>query len=142
MKKYIYLLLFSLFISVPVYSKPSHLLKHIEMLSRDYFYIDFSRDDSKYEQRSAVGGEHGTHYYILGFERDIFSISIYSEDENVGYVPKDNSYKILSEHWDDKKQVNMLIIEVIGQQTWVDVSLSAHPFAEYRIVIERLENLN
>ncbi|MFT6984859.1 MAG: hypothetical protein ACJAT7_000660 [Psychromonas sp.] len=139
--KYLSLLLVFLLTSTPTHSASNHLLKHIEALSRDYFYIDFSRDTSHYKHQTEVGGEHETHYFLLGFEADTFIIKIHSTDRDVGYAPRDDSYNILTEHWDEVKQLKVITVKVIGQQAWVDVSFSAHPFAQYSLEVERLDNL-
>lgn len=98
--KYLYLLLGLIFISAPTQGASNHLIKHIESLSRDYFYIDFSRDTTTYKQQSVVGGEHETHYFLLGFEADTFIIKIHSTNGSVGHVPRDESYSIVTQHWD------------------------------------------
>jgi hypothetical protein len=88
-----------------------------------------------------VGGEHETNYFILGFDADTFIIQIHSVDGDVGHVPRDDSYRIVTKHWDEERQVKIITVKVLEQQTWVKVSLSAHPFAQYSIEVERLENL-
>lgn len=138
--KYFGLLLIFVLIAAPIQVAANHLIRHVESLSRDYFYIDFSRDKSIYKQQSIVGGEHETHYYILGFEADTFIIRIHSAGESVGHVPSDESYKIVTQHWDEEAQATLFTVKIIAQQTWVDVSLSAHPFAQYSIEVERLES--
>jgi len=136
--KYLYIFLPLLLISLSVFSKPQYLLKHVEETSRDYFYIDVNQDAPSYEQQSMVGGEHETHYLLLGFAGDRFKIVITSEDKYVGYVVRDESYVIESKVWDDEEQTATVIVRVNYQQTWVDVSLSAHPVADYHIDVSRL----
>jgi hypothetical protein len=138
--KYLCLLLGLLLIAAPTHGATNHLIKHIELLSRDYFYIDFSRNKTTYKQQSNIGGEHETHYLILGFEGDNFIIKLHSKDGNVGHVPNDESYNIVAQHWDKKAQVRIFTVKIIAQQTWIDVSLSAHPFAQYNIEVERVES--
>jgi hypothetical protein len=138
--KYFCLLLIFTLISAPTQGATNHLIRHIESVSRDYFYIDFSRDKTIYKQQSVVGGEHETHYYILGFEADVFNIKIHSTDGNVGHVPNDESYNIVAQHWEEEAQITIFTVKIIAQQTWIDISLSAHPFAQYSIEIERVEH--
>lgn len=133
-----YCLIFTcLLLIAPVHSKSNHLLKHVEALSRDYFYINLSRDTVSYKHQTIVGGEHENHYFILGFEDDIFTIKLHSEEGNIGNVPQDDSHQIVAKHWDEEKQLKVFTVKVIEQQTWIKVSLSAHPFASYSIEVEK-----
>lgn len=126
-------------LSTPAYSAHGPLLRHVEGLSRDYFYIDLNRGDSTYQQQSIVGGEHENHYLILGFTGDRFKVDIQSDDGNVGYIARDDSYVIESEIWSEEEQRMSITVKVIEQQTWIDVALSAHPFADYQLNVSRLD---
>ncbi|WP_354625345.1 hypothetical protein [Psychromonas sp. MME2] len=119
-------------------SAPNHLLKHVKGLSRDYYYIDFSRDALSYKHKDMVGGEHEKHYLLLGFEGDRFKVVIQSESSDVGYVMPDDSYIVESNIWNEKEQRMTITVVVISQQTWVDISFSAYPFAEYQLDVSKL----
>lgn len=135
------LLLMTLGIPSISYATDSPLLKHVEALSRDYFYLDFSRDNARYHHQSIVGGEHITHYLVLGFSGDRFKIELQSKNGDIGYLSRDDGYIVEERSWDENKQLSTLIVKVVAQDVWVDVSVSAHPFADYAIEVIKLEKL-
>lgn len=136
--KYIYFLLVVMSFQVYGADEPSQLIKHQEGLSRDYYYIDLNRASSQYTNEAIVGGEHENHYLILGFEKEVFIIEIHSPDGMVGHIPEHQDYKILKSSWDEKEQVEKVIVTVVEQHTWIAVIFSAHPFTSYSIEIKKL----
>lgn len=137
--KHLYLFLALLLLSTSANCESNHLLKHIEKTSRDFYYIGFSRDASIYKQDSKVGGEHENQYFILAFEDETLVIHIYSEEDNVANIFRNQSYKILFQQWNNEKKAYIAIVKVIAQHAWVEVHCSAYPYADYTIEVERIK---
>lgn len=53
-----------------------HVIYHQQKTSRDYTYIDFSRNSSPYLFRGQVGGEHMSFIKVLGFQGDRFTVTM------------------------------------------------------------------
>lgn len=62
-----------------------HLIHHWQETSRDYSYIDFSRNPSPYRFKSQVGGEHSTFVKVLGFQGDRFTVEL-QQNGDAGFI--------------------------------------------------------
>ncbi|MDD1780959.1 hypothetical protein LRP49_07055 [Enterovibrio sp. ZSDZ35] len=118
--------LFSLIIIMLLTAFPlkAALLEHTESLSRNHFYVAIDTDDTPYQHVFQVGGEHINHYYILGFEGDIFSVNVRGFDGQPDvYIGGDSVIH------------NEGTYQVVKQHTWLEIAISAHPYSEYLIEV-------
>ncbi|MFC1233638.1 hypothetical protein [Vibrio sp. F74] len=130
----IVLLLFSACFTSHTYALSDHdyLLRHVEEVSRDYFYIHLDDKTNELQMTGIVGGEHQTHYRILGFSGDYFHIEVESVD-GVAYVSIDG------EGVERQDNDGASEIKVIWDGVWIDIAVSASTFSSgYVLNIERV----
>ena len=104
-----------------------HLIHHWQETSRDYTYIDFSRNPSPYKFSGRVGGEHTTYLKVLGFKGDHFTI----EMQQVG----DAGFSVHGEGATVYKKDK--ITHVISEATdaLITVEISALSYGDYVLTI-------
>lgn len=108
------------------------LIRHIESVSRDFYYIQLNKDQSPLVVPGFVGGEHQFHYRLLGFEGERFRITLKTLDGETYYGIEGEGVE-LSE-LDDKTEV-----KINSEVTWIDISTSAGTFtSKYTLTIEKL----
>lgn len=90
-----------------------------------------------YNHHSAVGGEHEAHYYILGILGDSLHLQITSEDPYMGHIMTRDGINIRFKQWDSEIRKMTYIIDVSTQHVWIDVSFSAHPYADYYLQVSK-----
>ncbi|MCP5078063.1 MAG: hypothetical protein GY951_08425 [Psychromonas sp.] len=117
---------------------PAQLLQYTETLSRDHFYLHFD-GKSQYRKQNIIGGEQQTAYHILGFEGDVFEVTVKSVEGETHYSISGEGFKQRS----NSNKQNSETITVSYQDheqpsTWVTIWVSAHPFAEYIIRVDKL----
>ncbi|WP_325895372.1 hypothetical protein [Grimontia sp. NTOU-MAR1] len=108
------------FTALSAFSLNAAQLRHNQLLSRDHYYISLNSNDPSFQQRNIVGGEHNNRYFILGLENDVLSVSLTSLNGIAGF----------SVHGEGIERYH-----VIAMHTWLEVSVSAHPFAEYLLEV-------
>lgn len=111
---------------------PSHILHYKEDVSRDYTYIDFSRNPSPFQVTSFVGGEHTRYIKILGFEGDKFIVELTPAQGNTMFSISGQGF--------DTRQIHdgMKTVLVRDVETIISIALSAHPDGEYTLNINKL----
>lgn len=119
----IVLLFFSACFTSHTYAQSDHdyLLRHVEEVSRDYFYIHLDDKTTVLQLTGIVGGEHQTHYRILGFTNDYFHIDVESID-GVAYVSVGSE----GVEWQDTNGGSE--IKVVRDGVWIDIAVSASTF--------------
>lgn len=115
-------------------SKP-HIRHHIEKVSRDYTYIDFLENKKPFEIISTVGGEHMTFYKVLAFEKDEFCVTLTTLDGVVFFGISGKGVHIESLPTSNAKKK---VVKVEALETIFTIDLSAHPYGEYQLQIEKL----
>lgn len=116
----------------PVASSERQVLRHIEALSRDHYYVHIDDPQMPFQARSIVGGEHENEYQILGFKGDTFLIVIQSLEGEAGYSLRGDGYERQRGELGD-------IVTVKDRHTWVSIGVSAHPYAEYILTVKKNE---
>ncbi|MCW8331722.1 hypothetical protein MD588_23255 [Photobacterium sp. SDRW27] len=117
---------------------PSHVIRHTEALSRDYTYIDFSRNPKPFQHQDIVGGEHESLFKVLGFQGERFSVVLKSIDGEIMYFV-DGDQILISNYFDSAEQKERgEEVEIIGQDSWFIISVYAHPYAEYLLTVTKL----
>lgn len=124
------MLLFML--AMPAWSSEQQILRHIEALSRDYYYIDINDPNIPFQTQDIVGGEHETVYHILGFSNETFIIVMQSIEGSVNYALRGDGFDI-------KRRPDGDIVMVEEQHTWISIQVSAHPYAEYKLTVKKYE---
>ncbi len=116
----------------------SHVLHYREDVSRNWIYIDFSRNPHPYEIEAIVGGEHMTFYKVLGFENDEFTLTVETFKDIEARVDWGitgdgiNVESLPDKGGEEKKRVIVDAPEVI-----FTVDFSAHPNGSYKLRIEK-----
>ncbi|EOD79357.1 hypothetical protein D515_01810 [Grimontia indica] len=102
------------------------MIKHTESLSRDHFYIAIDEGEQTFTHKFQVGGEHINHYYIFGVMGERFAITVEEWEGRVDvYVDGEGIRHELDEYYVDKRY------------TWLEVAVSAHPYANYNLKVRR-----
>lgn len=114
------------------------LLRHTETLSRDHFYLHFD-ENGRYQKQNIIGGEHQTGYHILGFEDDVYQMTVTSLEGEAMYSLSGDGYQ----HKSNSDAPNSETITVLYQDleqpsTWITIWISAHPYAKYTITVDKL----
>ena len=111
---------------------PSHILHFKKDVSRDYTYINFTRNPDPFVVRTSVGGEHIKAIKILGFEGDKFLLEFFNHigKVNFNFSDYDTEYRRINEF------SGTILIRNID--SIVSIETSAHPYAEYTLKITPL----
>jgi hypothetical protein len=106
-------------IASPESAANNQLIRHIEGLSRDYYYLNIDQASQPFERTDIVGGEHENHYFILGFQGDQFVVSIESIDGEASYSLTGEGYRhqALNSISDNGHQFSANAVVVHKQQT-------------------------
>lgn len=113
-------------ISFPSFAK-TEMLRHIEALSRDHYYLHIEGQHSAYTKKDIVGGEHSNNYHILGFQGDSFVIVIESSDDSLGFQIEGDGFQHVATSKGD-------VVLVEAETSWVSIEVYAHPeTAEYKL---------
>lgn len=114
-------------------SEQNYLLRHVEDVSRDYFYIHLNEQNSDLKLSGMVGGEHQIHYRILGFLGDQFQVSLESID-GITYVTVDAEGLVLNDNEDSTD------IKVMWDTVWIDIAVSASSFtSDFILTIKKID---
>ncbi|WP_028866232.1 hypothetical protein [Psychromonas aquimarina] len=117
---------------------PPQLLRHAETLSRDHFYLHFD-ENGRYSKQNIIGGEHQTAYHMLGFESDVFQVTVKSLEGEAMYSFSGEGFQHNSNSGEPNTEIVTVLYQYYGQpSTWVTIWLSAHPYAEYIITVDKL----
>ncbi len=117
----------------------SHVLFQREGLSRNWIYIDFSRNKAPYENESEVGGEHMTFYKILGFEGDEFNVTVKTLEGEVSWGVMGDGVSVTAISGGDDKGRH---VTVEDSEDIFTVDFSAHPYGRYKLTVEKLPRRN
>jgi hypothetical protein len=124
-------LLLSVF-SLPAASDKLQILRHIEGLSRDFYYVNIADPDVPFKAQDIVGGEHENIYYLLAFADETFVIVLQSHEGEV-------AYSILDEGVTINRRPKGDVVTVQDEHTWIRLAVSAHPFAKYSLTVKKHE---
>ncbi|WP_319583167.1 hypothetical protein [uncultured Pseudodesulfovibrio sp.] len=132
-----FLLLTTLLLSLAVLAgcAQSQVRYRQERVSRDYTYIDFTQDTRPLTFVSEVGGEHMSYYKVLAFEGDRFRVTVTDLEGKTSSVITGDGVEIR-----EGTSMNgfQRIVEVQELETLFSIELDAHPYARYRLGIEKI----
>jgi len=117
---------------LPAAASESQILRHVEALSRDYYYVHIVDPAQPFRTQDIVGGEHENEYYILGFHGETFIIFIESIEGEAGY-------SLRGEGYDRQRGKLGDMITVKDTHTWISIGVSATPYAEYNLTVKKYE---
>lgn len=120
----------TILLSFPAYSKDKGILRHVEAVSRDYYYVNIEDSKSAFIEQGIVGGEHEKTYYILGLYNESYTVMMTSIEGEPGY-------SLYGEGITIQKGAKSDIVTVQDDHTWITVSVSAHPFGEYKLTVHK-----
>lgn len=106
-----------------------HLIHHWQETSRDYTYIDFSRNSSPYKFKGQVGGEHSTFVKALGFQGDRFTV----EMQQAG----DAGFTVYGEGVLVHRTAAMTKVLVEAKDSLFTVEISALSYGDYVLTISK-----
>lgn len=111
----------------------AQVLRHVEALSRDHYYVHIDDTETPYIARDIVGGEHINLYHILGFQEESFVIVLQSPDDSMSYsIHGDGIQRI------QRPKGNLVTVE--SENTWITIEVSAYPeTAEYNLIVKKHE---
>ena len=118
----------------------SPVLKYHQDVSRDFTYLSFD-DFTPFKVRSIVGGEHVSAYLIWGIPGEEYVVKVLSIKGEVYSSINCDGCKILSNSDNSHEQTEGYEeqrFQVLDPQALISVEASAHPYAEYELVIQRL----
>jgi hypothetical protein len=132
----------------------SHVIHYQEGVSRDFTYINFNHNPLPYIHEGEDGGEHIRFINVLGFAGDKFTVAVTAINGDVYDIISGEgvdvtvveSTGIESATADsstinggkDTEKTSLYAVTVIYREALFAVELSAHPYAEYRLVIKKL----
>ncbi len=119
-----------MFFSLPALCANKQILRHIEGLSRDYYYVNIEDVNTPFKTQDIVGGEHENIYHILGFPNESFIIVLQPIEGEASYSLQGEGFNINSRPKGD-------IVTVQDGHTWIRVEISAHPYAEYKLTVKK-----
>lgn len=124
------LVLLLLFSSFCCFAQNQQILRHIEGLSRDFYYINIDDTHVPYIAEDIVGGEHTNIYHILGFPDETFIIVMQS-------IKGEASYSIHGEGFTINRRPKGDVVTIKDSHTWIRLEVSAHPYAEYSLKVKK-----
>ncbi|WCE28913.1 hypothetical protein [Vibrio sp. SCSIO 43137] len=121
---------FTLFLSANAVAE-AEVLRHLELTSRDHYYINIDNTETPFKTKDVVGVEHTNYYHVLGFEGESFIVILLSEDDSL-------SYSISGEGFSRIKRPKGEVVTVNTLSSWITIETSAHPeTAEYQLIVKK-----
>ncbi|PJC87468.1 hypothetical protein CSW98_06125 [Vibrio sp. HA2012] len=116
-------------------NRQEYLLKHVEDVSRDYFYIQIKDQREGVTLQGFVGGEHQTHYRLLGFAGDHYHVVIEESDGKASASVDGDGLTVSGDDY-------VMDIGVTGETVWIDIAVSSVTFtSNYMISIEKIQDI-
>ncbi len=124
----------------------SHVIHYQEDVSRDFTYINFNHNPLPFTQQGEVGGEHIRFLNVLGFAGDKFTVAVTAIDGDVYDIVSGEGVEVVVMESTDMEstaverasKTSLYEVTVIDREALFAVELSAHPYADYRLVITKL----
>jgi hypothetical protein len=106
-----------------------HIIHQQVAMSRDFTYIEFSRDTTPYIHRGPVGGEHSTFIKVLGFEGDCFTIEMQQKG--------DAGFTVFSEGGQVERDKSLYKVTINAPSDLFTIDISALSYADYVLTITK-----
>ncbi|MDJ0836708.1 MAG: hypothetical protein QNK37_09330 [Acidobacteriota bacterium] len=114
----------------------SHVLTDKTELSRDHTYISFQKLKKPYVRKGEVGGEQISFIKIIAFAGDRFDVAVTSTGGRLDLYVEGEGVRVEdSDEQDVKKRVTVAEDRL---ETFVEISLTAHPAANYTLTVTPL----
>lgn len=121
-------MLFSLLVFIAGCSN-RHIIHQQVALSRDFTYVEFSRDTTPYIHRGQVGGEHSSYIKVLGFEGDCFIVAMQQKG--------DAGFTVFSEGGRVERDKSHYKVTVIAPSDLFTIEISALSYGDYVLTIAK-----
>lgn len=122
------LALFSLIVFIAGCSN-RHIIHQQATVSRDFTYVEFSRDRTPYIHQGRVGGEHSTYIKVLGFKGDCFTVEMQQEG--------DAGFTVFSEGGQVERERSLYRVTVIALSDLFTIEISALSYGDYVLTITK-----
>lgn len=106
-----------------------HIIHQQVALSRDFTYVEFSRDTTPYVHRGQVGGEHSTYIKVLGFEGDCFTVKMQQKG--------DAEFTVFSEGGQVEREKSLYRVTVNAPSDLFTIDISALSYGDYVLTITK-----
>ena len=106
-----------------------HIIHQQIALSRDFTYVEFSRDKTPYIHQGQVGGEHSTYIEVLGFEGDCFTVEMQQKG--------DAGFTVVSEVSRVERDRSFYSVTVDAPSDLFTVRVSAISYGDYFLTITK-----
>lgn len=106
-----------------------HIIHQQVALSRDFTYVEFSRDTTPYVHRGQVGGEHSTYIKVLGFEGDRFTVKMQQQG--------DAGCTVFSEGGQVERDKSLYRVSVNAPSDLFTIRISALSYGDYILTITK-----
>ncbi len=111
-----------------------HVIRQQKDVSRDFTFIHFGHNKSPYVHQGEVGGEHISYIRVLGQAGDRFTVKVEALTGDLYDIVTGDGIKVASH---TSKKTSQYEVSVSGRDTLFSVELSAHPYAEYKLIITK-----
>ena len=122
------LILFTLFAFTAGCSN-RHIIHQQVALSRDFTYVELSRNTTPYVHRGQVGGEHSTYIKVLGFYGDCFTVEM-QQKGNAGFT-------VFSEGVRIEQHKSFYRVVVNAPSDLFTIEISALSYGDYVLTITK-----
>ena len=106
-----------------------HIIYQHVALSRDFTYVELSRDTTPYVHQGQVGGEHSTYIKVLGFEGDCFTVEMQQKG--------DAGFTVFSEGGRVEKDRSFYRVAVNAPSDLFTIEISALSYGDYVLTITK-----
>lgn len=117
-------------------------VKYRKGVSRDFTYLSFTKDARPFKVQSIVGGEHINAYIIYGLQHEEYEVKLLSTTGQVYSSIDSEACETLPDTSNTARHTEKLKrwgFRVQGEEALIRIEVSAHPYAEYELVIQRLD---
>ena len=106
-----------------------HIIHQQGALSRDFTYVELSRDTTPYVHQGLVGGEHSTYIKVLGFEGDCFTVEMQQKG--------DAGFTVFSEGGRVERDKSFYRVTVNAPSDLFTIKISALSYGDYVLTITK-----
>lgn len=124
------LLIFFTLFSLITGCSNQHIIHQQVALSRDFTYVELSRDTTPYIHRGQVGGEHSTYIKVLGFYDDCFTVEMQQKG--------DAGFTVFGEGVRTERDKSSYRVTVNAPSDLFTIQISALSYGDYVLTITKM----
>ena len=124
------LLIFFTLFSLTAGCSNQHIIHQQVALSRDFTYVELSRDITPYVHQGQVGGEHSTYIKVLGFEGDCFTVEMQQKG--------DAGFTVFGEGVRIERDKSSYRVTVNAPSDLFTIEISALSYGDYVLTITKM----